>query len=122
MVWSLVHWTTLQTPIDQGIRVCQKDCSAYIEGRKTPEEREAALALARSTAEDNEKYAAEVRAGRVPATPLSRLVWENWKRFPDCILLTQVGNFYEVSTYEVVTDISRTLSRQSRCPACLAPS
>lgn len=29
---------------------------------------------------------------------LSRLVWDNWRRFPDCVILTQVGNFYEVKS------------------------
>lgn len=48
-----------------------------------------------SPAEEAE-YRAALEAGEIPETPLSKLVWLNWKRFPDCILLTQVGNFYEV--------------------------
>lgn len=52
------------------------------------------------TAVDNQddlEFQAAVAANKVPETYLSRLVWDNWKRFPDCVLLTQVGNFYEVS-------------------------
>lgn len=33
----------------------------------------------------------------IPDSPLAHSVFRNWKRFPDCIVLTKVGKFYEVS-------------------------
>lgn len=39
-----------------------------------------------------------IRQGVIPDTPLAHEVYLNWKRFPDCILLTRVGKFYEVSS------------------------
>lgn len=50
-----------------------------------------------SLAAENAEFARAIKAGQVPDTALSRLVYDNWKRFPDCILLTQVGNFFEAS-------------------------
>lgn len=38
-----------------------------------------------------------IQQGVIPDTPLAHEVYLNWKRFPDCILLTRVGKFYEVS-------------------------
>ena len=49
-------------------------------------------------AEDEERlYKDAVAAGDVPDTALSKQVYLNWKRFPDCIVLTRVGKFYEAS-------------------------
>ncbi|TXT04394.1 hypothetical protein VHUM_04161 [Vanrija humicola] len=57
---------------------------------------------------DEADFLAAVEAGTVPDTRLARVVWENWKRFPDCILLTQVGQFYE-SYFEPAVQLSRVL-------------
>lgn len=35
--------------------------------------------------------------GEIPDSPLAHTVFRNWKRFPDCIVMTKVGKFYEVS-------------------------
>ena len=42
-----------------------------------------------------------------PSTPLAQEVLENLNRYPHCILLTRVGQFYEVH-YDVY-DISRII-------------
>jgi hypothetical protein len=42
-------------------------------------------------------YLAAVAQGEVPDSPLAEQVYHNWKRFPDAIVLTRVGKFYEVS-------------------------
>jgi hypothetical protein len=55
-------------------------------------------AKARADAAEEAAYVEAVRNGTIPETPLAKLVWLNWRRFPDCVLLTQVGNFYEVSS------------------------
>ncbi|CAD6571986.1 MAG: DNA mismatch repair ATPase msh1 [Tremellales sp. Tagirdzhanova-0007] len=39
-------------------------------------------------------YAA-IEAGELPNTELSKLVFKNSMRFPDAIVLTRVGKFYE---------------------------
>ncbi|KAL1404999.1 hypothetical protein Q8F55_008617 [Vanrija albida] len=57
---------------------------------------------------DEAEFLAAVEAGTVPDTRLARVVWTNWKRFPDCILLTQVGQFYE-SYFEPAVQLSRVL-------------
>lgn len=44
-----------------------------------------------------EEYQAAVSAGSIPNSALAKQVFLNWKRFPDCIVLTRVGKFYEVS-------------------------
>jgi hypothetical protein len=44
-----------------------------------------------------EEYQAAVNAGSIPNSALAKQVFLNWKRFPDCIVLTRVGKFYEVS-------------------------
>lgn len=44
-------------------------------------------------------YRAAVTRGEVPDSPLAEQVYENWKRFPDAVLLTRVGKFYEVSLH-----------------------
>lgn len=67
--------------------------------------------------EEQAEYEAALKAGEIPETPLSKLVWLNWKRFPDCILLTQVGNFYEVGALSAseAHNSSLTFNRRSRC-------
>jgi hypothetical protein len=42
-------------------------------------------------------YRAAVDRGEIPDTPLAEQIYANWTRFPDAILLTRVGKFYEVS-------------------------
>lgn len=42
-------------------------------------------------------YRQAVKTGDIPDTALAKQVYLNWKRFPDCIVLTRVGKFYEVS-------------------------
>ncbi|WVO18464.1 hypothetical protein L204_106181 [Cryptococcus depauperatus] len=59
-----------------------------------------------SEEEDLEKA---IRTGVIPDTPLAREVYVNWKRFPDCILLTRVGNFYE-SYFEPARQLASILS------------
>lgn len=74
-------------------------------------------------AEENAEFARAVKAGQVPDTALSRLVFDNWKRFPDCILLTQVGNFFEVRRERrMKLTRSRTSSPRSRLPDFWASS
>jgi hypothetical protein len=49
-------------------------------------------------ADDEESlYREAVAAGDIPDTALAKQVYLNWKRFPDCIVLTRVGKFYEAS-------------------------
>jgi hypothetical protein len=49
-------------------------------------------------AEDEEKlYKDAIASGDIPDTALAKQVYLNWKRFPDCVVLTRVGKFYEVS-------------------------
>ncbi|KAK8845444.1 hypothetical protein IAR55_006157 [Kwoniella newhampshirensis] len=50
-----------------------------------------------------------IEAGIIPNTPLAREVYLNWKRFPDCILLTRVGKFYE-SYFEPARQLASILS------------
>ena len=47
--------------------------------------------------EEEELYREAIRTGDIPDTALAKQVYLNWKRFPDCIVLTRVGKFYEVS-------------------------
>jgi hypothetical protein len=50
-------------------------------------------------AEDEEKlYKDAIASGDIPDTALAKQVYLNWKRFPDCVVLTRVGKFYEVSS------------------------
>lgn len=56
-------------------------------------------------------YRDAVASGDIPDTALAKQVYLNWKRFPGCIVLTQVGKFYEVcplkvSSSSVLTDQS----------------
>jgi hypothetical protein len=46
--------------------------------------------------QEEESYRRAVAEGDVPDTALAKQVYLNWKRFPDCIVLTRVGKFYEV--------------------------
>jgi len=39
----------------------------------------------------------DIASGDIPDTALAKQVYLNWKRFPDCVVLTRVGRFYEVS-------------------------
>jgi len=49
-------------------------------------------------AEDEERlYKEAIASGDIPDTALAKQVYLNWKRFPDCVVLTRVGKFYEVS-------------------------
>lgn len=43
-------------------------------------------------------YKQAIISGDIPDTALAKQVYLNWKRFPDCIVLTRVGKFYEVSS------------------------
>ncbi|KLT41663.1 hypothetical protein CC85DRAFT_247234 [Cutaneotrichosporon oleaginosum] len=61
-----------------------------------------------TVAAENAEFARAVKAGQVPDTALSRIVYDNWKRFPDCILLTQVGNFFE-SYFEPAIEVAALL-------------
>jgi hypothetical protein len=47
--------------------------------------------------DEEEMYKEAVKTGDIPDTALAKQVYLNWKRFPDCIVLTRVGKFYEVS-------------------------
>lgn len=47
--------------------------------------------------DEEELYREAVKTGDIPDTALAKQVYLNWKRFPDCIVLTRVGKFYEVS-------------------------
>jgi len=49
-------------------------------------------------AEDEERlYKDAIASGDIPDTALAKQVYLNWKRFPECVVLTRVGKFYEVS-------------------------
>ncbi|GMK56766.1 hypothetical protein CspeluHIS016_0306060 [Cutaneotrichosporon spelunceum] len=61
-----------------------------------------------AAAAENAEFARAVKAGQVPDTALARLVYDNWRRFPDCILLTQVGSFFE-SYFEPAIEVSGLL-------------
>ncbi|WWC66879.1 uncharacterized protein I206_100786 [Kwoniella pini CBS 10737] len=50
-----------------------------------------------------------IATGVIPDSPLSREVYINWLRFPDCILLTRVGKFYE-SYFEPARQLSSILN------------
>ena len=45
----------------------------------------------------DQQFDQAVNEDRVPNTDLAKVVFRNWRRFPDCIVLTRVGKFYEVS-------------------------
>jgi DNA mismatch repair ATPase MutS len=63
-------------------------------------------------AEDEERlYKDAIASGDIPDTALAKQVYLNWKRFPDCVVLTRVGKFYEVSI--VVVYVLTVLMRQS---------
>ena len=47
--------------------------------------------------DEEDIYREAVRMGDIPDTALAKQVYLNWKRFPDCIVLTRVGKFYEAS-------------------------
>ncbi|KDQ19718.1 hypothetical protein BOTBODRAFT_101826 [Botryobasidium botryosum FD-172 SS1] len=59
-----------------------------------------------SAAEEKEECDVEAE---IPRTQLAREIHENRMRFPHCILLTRVGNFYE-SYFEQATEVARRLS------------
>jgi len=46
---------------------------------------------------EEELYKDAIASGDIPDTALAKQVYLNWKRFPDCVVLTRVGKFYEVS-------------------------
>jgi hypothetical protein len=54
--------------------------------------------------QEEEVYRRAVAEGDVPDTALAKQVYLNWKRFPDCIVLTRVGKFYEVCLLFQSTD------------------
>lgn len=77
---------------------CSDDAlEAHIPAKEPPNAAEIAPSGQTLYEYDEADFLAAVEAGTVPDTRLARVVWANWKRFPDCILLTQVGQFYEVS-------------------------
>ena len=45
---------------------------------------------------EEDDYLSAVVKGEIPDTALAKQVYLNWRRFPDCIILTRVGKFYEV--------------------------
>ena len=49
------------------------------------------------TREESAEFKIALDAGTVPFNEVAKVVFKNWKRFPGCITLTRVGNFYEVS-------------------------
>ena len=62
-------------------------------------------------------YAA-IEAGELPNTELSKLVFKNSMRFPDAIVLTRVGKFYEVR----VSYSKYSIDRRMCSPTSLQPS
>ncbi|WVQ76288.1 hypothetical protein IAR50_005953 [Cryptococcus sp. DSM 104548] len=50
-----------------------------------------------------------IQSGIIPDTALAHEIFLNWKRFPDCILLTRVGKFYE-SYFEPARRLASILS------------
>ncbi|WVQ93833.1 hypothetical protein IAU59_000911 [Kwoniella sp. CBS 9459] len=63
------------------------------------------LSLAEEAAEINKA----IKDGLIPESPLAREICANWLRFPDCILLTRVGKFYE-SYYGPARELSAILN------------
>ena len=47
---------------------------------------------------------AAIKAGELPDTQLSKMVFKNSMRFPDAIVLTRVGKFYEVCYPSPITE------------------
>ncbi|WWC97095.1 hypothetical protein V866_003973 [Kwoniella sp. B9012] len=62
-----------------------------------------------SPAEEQAEVDRAIAAGTIPSSDLSREVYTNWLRFPDCILLTRVGKFYE-SYFEPARQLSSILN------------
>ncbi|ODN76055.1 hypothetical protein L202_06000 [Cryptococcus amylolentus CBS 6039] len=61
-----------------------------------------------------------IQSGIIPDTALAHEIFLNWKRFPDCILLTRVGKFYEASLFsyfeparKLASILSLTLAEKS---------
>ncbi|WWD22390.1 hypothetical protein CI109_106881 [Kwoniella shandongensis] len=72
-------------------------------------DRLAAPVPAPTPTDEEEDLRQAIAEGIIPNTPLAKEVYINWKRFPDCILLTRVGKFYE-SYFEPARQLSSILS------------
>ncbi|OCF39320.1 hypothetical protein I317_06902 [Kwoniella heveanensis CBS 569] len=59
--------------------------------------------------EEADEISKAIEANVIPDSPLAREIYANWLRFPDCILLTRVGKFYE-SYYEPARELSAILN------------
>lgn len=69
-----------------------KPLASLVEYKKTH------YAASVDVAENEERlYKDAIAVGDIPDTALAKQVYLNWKRFPDCVVLTRVGKFYEVS-------------------------
>ncbi|WVF66211.1 hypothetical protein IAT40_000951 [Kwoniella sp. CBS 6097] len=62
-----------------------------------------------SLAEEADEINKAIKEGIIPDSPLAREIYANWLRYPDCILLTRVGKFYE-SYYEPARELSAILN------------
>ncbi|WVR03472.1 hypothetical protein IAU60_000463 [Kwoniella sp. DSM 27419] len=77
--------------------------------QKPDPEGQAELSSDLSTADEEAQIAQAIADGTIPDSALSREVYANWLRFPDCILLTRVGKFYE-SYFEPARQLSAVLN------------
>ncbi len=56
--------------------------------------------------ENDPELEAALEEGSIPDSPLARQVFANWKRYPESIVLTRVGKFYEVSPRPASAEVS----------------
>jgi hypothetical protein len=54
------------------------------------------LAVETVTNPEEAAFLEAVARKEIPDTELARVIWRNMKLFPDAVLLTRVGGFYEV--------------------------
>jgi hypothetical protein len=57
---------------------------------------------------ENAAFSRANKAGLVPDTDLARVIYRNMMMFPDEVLLTRVGGFYEVSSASYNNEIDLT--------------
>ena len=70
------------------------------------------------------EFKALIEAKSLPETSLSYVVFQHMKWFPDAIILTRVGKFYEVclAFYEMMYNIDGTRSRTLILPLLSSPT
>ena len=74
-----------------------KDADGNVRNETDPLPEDTDQAYPGMTVEESQLFNAACNAGKVPDTELSRLIYKNWIRFPETVILFRVGSFYEVS-------------------------